>query len=64
MSAKDLKKTCISSYINKGYMNDTHLYFFIKIRINKIFSLKCDVYYALTFQRLTVLFKMQVTFIC
>jgi len=30
----------------------------------KIFSLKCDIYYALTFQRLKILLKMHVSFIC
>jgi len=29
-------------------MKDTHLYFFYQ-NINNIFSLKCDIYYALTF---------------
>jgi len=32
--------------------------------INKLFSLKCDIYYAFTFQPWKILFKMQVTFIC
>jgi len=37
--------------------------FFIKI-YTRFFSFKCDTYYSLTFQRLKVLFKTQVTFIC
>jgi len=32
--------------------------------INKMFSLKCDIYYAFTFQPSNILFKMQVTFVC
>jgi len=44
-------------------MKDTHLYLFYQ-NINQNFALKCDIYYALTFQRLKILFKMQVTFIC
>ena len=38
-------------------------YTFFFQNINKIFSLKCDIYNALTFKRLKILFKMQVTFI-
>ena len=33
-------------------------------KINKIFSLKCDIYYSFTFQPQKNLFKMQVTYIC
>ena len=44
-------------------MKKSWLYFFNQ-NITKIFSLKCDIYYAFTFQRLKILFKMQVTFIC
>jgi len=44
-------------------IKDTHLYIFYQ-NMNKIVSLKCDIYYALTFQRLKIPFKMQVTFIC
>ena len=39
----------------------THLYFYQKM--NKIFSLKGDIYYAFTFQPQKNLFKMQVTYI-
>jgi len=42
-------------------MKDTHLYFLSKYKQD---SLKCYIYYALTFQRLNIIFKMQVTFIC
>jgi len=37
--------------------------FFIK-KINKFFLLKCDIYYAFTFQPSKNLFKMQVAYIC
>ena len=37
--------------------------FFIN-KINKFFSLKCDIYYAFTFQQYKDLFKMQVIYIC
>jgi len=37
--------------------------FFIK-KINKFFSLKCDIYYAFTFKPSKNLFKMQVAYIC
>ena len=40
-----------------------YTFVFLYPNINKIFSLKCDIFYALTFQRLKILFKMQVTFI-
>ena len=43
-------------------MKDTHLYLFKKI--NKFFSLKCDIYYAFTFKPSKNLFKMQVAYIC
>jgi len=45
-----------------GYESYTFV-FFIK-KINKIISLKCDIYDAFTFQQLKNLFKMQVTYIC
>ena len=38
-----------------------YTFVFFYQNINKLFSLKCDIYYALTFQRLKILFKMQVT---
>ena len=31
---------------------------------NKVFSLKCDIYYAFTFEPSKNLFKMQVAYIC
>jgi len=40
-----------------------YTFVFFYQNINNFFSLKCDIYYALTFQRLKILFKMQVTFI-
>ena len=43
----------------KGYT----FVFFIK-KTNKIFSLKCDIYFAFTFQPYKNLYKMQVTYIC
>jgi len=39
-----------------------HIFVLFYQNLNKIFSLKCDIYYALTFQRLKILKKMQVTF--
>jgi len=44
------------------YADYTFVFFYQNI--NKIFSLKRDIYYALTFQGLKILFKMQVTFVC
>ena len=40
-----------------------YTFVFFNQNMNKIFSIKCDIYYALTFQRLKILTKMQVTFI-
>jgi len=41
-----------------------YTFVFFYQNINKIFSLKYDLYHALTFQRLKIVFKMQVTFSC
>ena len=47
-----------------GVRDVTYIRTYFYQNINKIFSLKCDIYYDLTFKRWKILFKMQVTFIC
>ena len=44
------------------YEGYTFVFFIIKI--NKFFSLKCDIYYAFTFKPSKNRFKMQVAYIC
>ena len=40
-----------------------YTFVFVYQNINKVLSVKCDIYFALTFQQQKNLLKMQVTFI-
>jgi len=50
-------------YGHPNGLNRIHICIFYK-KINKFFSLKCNINYAFTFKPYKNLFKMQVAYIC